>query len=149
MNAGFRGFSDDVSALLADAAASWVSRVRAPFFRPDVTVAPDPLAPDPRVVARGIAAALSRCASEWRPLRVLVGRAPDAAFRVFLHSVRSVCIVDLVSPVPPGIPSRAEIRLPRFSLGLQSAVRELAGDDIRFSVSPGSGRDSRLRVVFA
>ena len=58
-----------------NAARDWFRRAAAPFFRPDVAVAPDPLAPDPRVLARGFAAAFALCASGERPVRLLAARA--------------------------------------------------------------------------
>lgn len=140
---------DRVSAFAEESVRAWISRVRAPLFRPDVVVAPDPLAPDPAVVARGLAAAMARCAAEGAEVRVLAGRAPGARFSVSFDAVKRTCSVELERPRPRrGVPSAATEPLPPFTQGLEPSVLVLDGDgdDLRLLVSPGTGRDSRLRV---
>ena len=134
-----------------NAARDWFRRAAAPFFRPDVAVAPDPLAPDPRVLARGFAAAFALCASGERPVRLLAARAPGADFRVLLHAVRGECAVERTRPAASGgLPARATARLPPFTAGAGPAGFGLAGggDDLRLLLLPGTARDPRVRVSF-
>ena len=149
--AGRRALRDTFAPAARRALRGWLSRAAAPLFRPDVAVAPDPLAPDPRVVARGVAAAFALCASEGRPVRLLAARAPGAVFRIFLHTVRSECAVErTVPPAPGGRPARAAAALPPFTAGAGPAVfvlgDEAGGDDLRLRLSPGTPRDPRVRV---
>ena len=150
-------------AFAATAARGWRMRLAALFFEPDVIAAPDPLAPDPRVVADGFAAAFRQCADTGRTRRLLVARAPGTVFRIALDPSKRECTVERVAAasgacVPPdapldrlcSLPARAASRLPPFSTGAEPSVLLLSGDgdDIRLVLRCGTPRDARVRAHF-
>ncbi len=102
-----------------------------PFFRPDETIAPDPLRPSARVVAAGIAQAFSR-GVESRPdgFRLLVCRAPGRAIEIVLDATRRRCFVD-VRPAAPDAPARAEAALPPLAPGAEPMRFSVADDNLR------------------
>ena len=148
----------DAPSAAAEALLALAGRLRSPWFAPDLVAAADPLAPDPRVLVRGVAAAMRLCAAEDRPVRLLVSRAPGAVLELRLDAVRRRCIAELLdappapapdpapappAPVPaPAPPRRAESALPPFALGAEPAVFRLeAGtDDLRLEFLPGPVR---------
>ena len=127
--------------------SNWLSRLLAPRFRPDVLAAADPLDPDPRVIARGIAEAARRCMRDDVPVRLLVARVPGAVFEVRLAAVSRKCVVERVD-APPGAPRRrAEEPLPPFTAGAGPAAFVLRDDtdNLRLEFRPGRDRIA-LRV---
>lgn len=71
--------------LLPDLLANWISR----FWRKvDIHVAPDPLAPDPQLVANALATAINRCDSNQQWLRLQLYPGQDASGRWLKYTVR-------------------------------------------------------------
>ena len=133
----------------AEALRAWRRRLLSPRFAPDVSAAPDPLAPAPRVLAGAVAAAMKRCAAEGRPVRLLLARAPGADFEVRLDAARRRCFADRVDSGPsPAPPRHAEASLPEFSPGAERAAFLLAGggDDLRLEFLPAGARGVAYRV---
>ena len=115
----------------------WSSRWAEPFFRPDETVAPDPLRPSARVVAAGVARAFERCAAA-KPggFRLLVCRVPGRTVSVRLDAARRRCTVG-VSPPGGGGSARAEAALPPFSPGAEPVRFEIGPDNLRLFLRAG------------
>ena len=116
---------------LRRAAARWAARWGEPFFRPDETVAPDPLRPSARIVAAGIAQAFERGAAQ-KPdgFRLLVCRAPGRTIEIRLDAARRRCIAE-VRPPAPGAPARAEAALPPLAPGDAPSRFEIGADNLR------------------
>lgn len=125
-----------------DAFRTWLSRWLAPRFAPDVLAAADPLDPDPRVIARGVAEALRRCARDDVPVRLLVARVPGAVFKIGLDAVRRRCVVERADAAPDAPRRRAEEPLPPFTAGAGPAAFVLRGDtdNLRLECRPGRDR---------
>lgn len=147
----FAFFSDAVPFAVAEALRAWRRRLLSPGFVPDVSAAPDPLAPAPRVLAGAVAAAAKRCSAEGVPVRLLLARAPGAAFEVRLDAARRRCFVDRTDSadaVAGTAPRHAEAALPEFTSGAEPAVFRLAGDgdDVRLEWRPAGARGIAYRV---
>ena len=139
----------------AEALRAWRRRLLSPGFVPDVSAAPDPLDPAPRVLAGAVAAAMKSCAAEGRPVRLLLARAPGTDFELRLDAARRRCFVDRVDagPGPAGgvagsAPRHAEAALPEITSGAERAVFRLAGggDDLRLEFRPAGARGVAYRV---
>ena len=104
------------------------------FFRPDETVAPDPLRPSARVVASGLAQAFSR-GVEARPggFRLLVCRAPGHQIDIRLDATRRRCFVS-VRPGAPDVSARAEAALPPLAPGAEPMRFLVANDNLRLAL---------------
>ena len=133
----------------AEALRAWRRRLLSPRFVPDVSAAPDPLDPAPRVLAGAVAAAMRRCAAEGRPVRLLLARAPGADFTLRLDAARRRCLVDRLGGAPdaagaPATPRHAEAALPDLAPGAEPAVLRLDGDgdDLRLELLPDGARVS-------
>ena len=142
---------DGVPAAAAESLRAWRRRLLSPRFVPDVSAAPDPLEPAPRVLAGAVAAAARRCAAEGRPVRLLLARAPGAAFEVRLDAARRRCFVDRTDSadaVAGSAPRHAEAALPEFTPGAEPAVFRLAGgtDDVRLEWLPAGARGVSYRA---
>ncbi len=142
---------DGVPAAAAESLRAWRRRLLSPRFVPDVSAAPDPLEPAPRVLAGAVAAAAKRCAAEGRPVRLLLARAPGAAFEVRLDAARRRCFVDRTDSadaVAGSAPRHAEAALPEFTPGAEPAVFRLAGgtDDVRLEWLPAGARGVSYRA---
>ena len=119
---------------LRRAAALAAARWGEPFFRPDETVAPDPLRPSARVVAAGVARAFAEGAG-GRPdgFRLLVCRAPGSMIEIRLDATRGRCFVD-VRPPPADAPAHAEAALPPLAPGDAPSRFAIAADNLRLVV---------------
>ena len=142
---------DGVPFAAGEALRAWRRRLLSPRFVPDVSAAPDPLEPAPRVLAGAVAAAMRRCADEGRPVRLLLARAPGADFEVRLDAARRRCFVDRTDSadaVAGSAPRHAEAALPEFTPGAEAAVLRLAGtgDDLRLEFRPAGPRGVAYRV---
>ncbi len=144
---------DGVPFVVGEALRAWRRRLLSPRFVPDVSAAPDPLEPAPRVLAGAVAAAMRRCAAEDRPVRLLLARAPGADFEIRLDAARRRCFVDRVDVAAAGgaagsAPRHAEAALPEFTSGAEAAVLRLAGDgdDLRLEFRPAGSRGVDCRV---
>lgn len=113
------------------AVAAWLSRLAAPFFRPDAVAAPDPLAPDPAVPADALAESLRLAAREGTAVRLLLAPAPGTDFEIGLLSATSEITVLCAG-------SAATRPVPRFSTGVGPSVLHLRGDGdgIRLVLEP-------------
>ena len=134
---------------VGEALRAWRRRLLSPRFVPDVSAAPDPLEPAPRVLAGAVAAAMRRCADEGRPVRLLLARAPGADFEIRLDAARRRCLVDRADGgVAGSAPRHAEAALPEFTSGAESAVLRLAGDgdDLRLEFRPAGPRGIAYRL---
>ena len=121
--ASARGYALLLRARLAalDGFRAWLSRLTAAAFRPDVTGAPDPLAPDPAIHADAFAAAARLAAERGSPVNLLLASAPGADFEVRLLSVRSEVQVSVGR-------SEATRQTPRFSTGAEPSSMRIGGD---------------------
>jgi len=142
---------DDAPFSSAEALRAWRRRLLSPRFVPDVSAAPDPLDPAPRVLAGAVAAAMKSCAAEGRPVRLLLARTPGADFEIRLDAARRRCFVDRTDSadaVAGSAPRHAEAALPEFTSGAEAAVLRLAGDgdDIRLAFRPAGPRGVAYRV---
>ena len=156
--AGLRSFAAQLyvrfvpdPATITEPLRAWRRRLLSPFFAPDVRVAADPLAPAPRLLAGGIAAAMRRCAAEGRPVRLLVARVPGAVFELRLRAVVPRVLVDRLdapaTAADAAAPRHAEAALPPFTPGAEPAVFRLAADtdDLRLEFRPGPRVSYRVR----
>ncbi|MBQ9726229.1 MAG: hypothetical protein IJV65_01835 [Kiritimatiellae bacterium] len=116
---------------LRRAAALRAARWGELFFRPDETVAADPLRPSARVVAGGVAQAFARGVPA-RPagFRLLVCRVPGRTVAIRLDAARRRCFVD-VAPPHPDAPAHAEAALPAFAPGAAPTRFLVAEDNLR------------------
>ena len=142
---------DDAPFAAAERLRAWRRRLLSPRFVPDVSAAPDPLEPAPRVLAGAVAAAMRRCADEGRPVLLLLACAPGADFEIRLDAARRRCFVDRADSgggVAGSAPRHAEAALPEFTSGAESAVLRLAGDgdDLRLEFRPDGPRGVAYRV---
>ena len=141
---------DGASSAAPGALRARLRRLLSPWFAPDVSAAPDPLAPAPRVLAGAVAAAARRCAAEGAPVRLLLARTPGAAFEIRLDAARRRCLVDRTDSAAAAgsAPRHAEAALPEFSPGAEPAVFRLADgtDDVRLELLPSPGRGVVYRV---
>jgi hypothetical protein len=140
---------DGVPFAAGESLRAWRRRLLSPRFVPDVSAAPDPLEPAPRVLAGAVAAATKRCAAEGRPVRLLLSRAPGAAFEIRLDAARRRCFVERADPGPsPAAARHAEASLPEFTPGAERAAFRLAGggDDLRLEFLPAGARGVAYRV---
>lgn len=144
---------DDAPFAAGEALRDWRRRLLSPRFVPDVSAAPDPIDPAPRVLAGAVAAAMRRCAAEGRPVRLLLARAPGSDFEIRLDAARRRCFVDRVDSAPAvaGLrtpPRHAESALPEFTSGMERAVLRLAGDgdDLRLEFRPAGPCGISYRV---
>ena len=118
-------------------------------FRPDVTVAVDPLAPEARPLAAAAQAALRQAASTGAPVRLLVARAPGFDLRIDLNAVRGRAFAEIRGAGSPDVVSSSQAALPPFTCGDETARLEAAdaGDNARVVVRPAVPGRSRLRVM--
>ena len=118
-------------------------------FRPDVTVAVDPLAPEARPLASAAQAALRQAASTEAPVRLLVARAPGFDLRIDLNAVRGRAFAEVRRASTEQVVSASQAALPPFTCGDETACLEAAdaGDNARVVVLPAVPGRSRLRVV--
>ena len=141
---------DDAPFAAAERVRAWRRRLLSPRFVPDVSAAPDPLDPAPRVLAGAVAAAMRRCAAEERPVRLLIARAPGAEFALRLDAARRRCFVDRAGAadgVAGSAPRHAEAALPEFTSGAEPAAFRLADgtDDLRLEFLPAGPRGLSYR----
>jgi hypothetical protein len=139
---------DDAPFAAAERLRAWRRRLLSPRFVPDVSAAPDPLDPAPRVLAGAVAAATKRCAAEGRPVRLLLARAPGADFSLRLDAARRRCFVDRAGDdVAGSAPRHAEAALPEFTSGAEPAAFRLADgtDDLRIEFLPAGPRGLSYR----
>ena len=143
-----------VGALLVGAVAALLpglfdALVAPAVFRPDVTVAVDPLAPEARPLASAAQAALRRVVSTEAPVRLLVARAPGFDLRIDLNAVRSRAFAEVRRAGLATIVSSSQAALPPFTCGDETACLEAAdaGENARVVILPAAPGRSRLRVM--
>ena len=120
-------------------AETWCKRLLAPWFRPDLTVAADPLSPEASPIAQGVAEAVRRCVSEDRPFRLWIAPVPGFRTELRIHAARRTAMAEIFSSSGRSV-SRSEARLPAVVPGIsQSRFRmERFGDAVRLRFFPTS-----------
>ncbi|MGI5868070.1 MAG: hypothetical protein ACOX9C_01310 [Kiritimatiellia bacterium] len=118
-------------------------------FRPDVTVAVDPLAPAARPLAAAAKAALRQAASTGAPVRLLVARTPGFDLRIQINAVRRRAFAEIRCAKTQEIVSASQAALPPFTCGDETACIEAAdaGDNARVVGRPAAAGRTRLRVT--
>lgn len=111
-------------------------RIRALFFKPDVTVTADPLAPDAAQIADGIAGTFAAALKEDAPKNLLVSRVPGSTVAIGFSSVARKCTVTVAAP--DGSEKTAERKLPPFTSGAEDSLLVLTAetDNVRLVVEP-------------
>lgn len=139
-------FAASVAALLPGLLDALVAPV---VFRPDVTVAVDPLAPEARPLASAVQAALRQAVSAESPVRLLIARAPGFDLRIDLNAVRSRGFAEIRRAGSTTVVSSSQAALPPFTCGDETASLGApdAGENARVVILPAASGRSRLRVV--
>lgn len=124
-------------------AATWCRRLLVPWFRQDLTIAADPLAPEARPIAQGVAEAIRRCADENRPFRLWIAPVPGFRTDVRIHAARRLATAEILTFGGRSV-SRSEASLPPVVPGLAQARFRLErfGDSVRLLFVPTPGGPS-------
>lgn len=126
--------------LFFETLATMRKRWAAPFFRPDVLIAVDPLDPSCAILASGLAQACKLVAAEQRKLRIWIATVPGFSFEIRFHALKNRITVSAISDDPEQTEKLppSSYSVPRLHGGDQPAILTLdaKGESLRLELKP-------------
>ena len=131
---------EETSSRFFETLAAMRKRWAAPFFRPDVLIAVDPLDPSCAILASGLAQACKLVAAEQRKLRIWIATVPGISFEIRFHALKNRITVSAISDEPEQTEKLppSSYGVPRLHGGDQPAILTLdaKGESLRLELEP-------------